>query len=101
MDVCGGAELGDVVLVVTVIPLSGVTVVGGAITVGGAGTVVSGTSSPGVTARAAADGEPSRVGVSVTWDRTLPTAAAATAIASTVAPTQTIPNPIPRFIYPV
>ena len=43
-------------------------------------------------------GEPSGVGASVTCERTDPTAAAATATATMVAPIQATVNPIPRFM---
>jgi hypothetical protein len=56
-------------------------------------------STTGVSAASAtAVGAPSAVGVSVTWDRTLPTAAAATTTATIVAPTHAMVNPRPLLI---
>ena len=105
----GGVDVGGIESVGTVVALPSLAA-GGATVVGGAATEIVGfgttTGSPpeleagssGVPASAAADGELSCIGVSVTWDRTLPTAAAAIRIATIVAPTQAIPKPIPRLI---
>jgi hypothetical protein len=60
---------------------------------------VSSMTDPGTSAASAtADGEPKAVGASVTWERTEPTAAAATMMATIVAPSHASVNPIPRFI---
>ena len=80
----------DVVVTVSIV----VDVVWGPVVeeVGGGSTSGLGTSA----ASAAADGDPTRVGVSVTDDRTDPTAAAAMKTASRVAATHAIAIPIPR-----
>ena len=52
-------------------------------------------------ASAAIDGDPMRVGVSVTWDRTFPTAVAATATARIVAPSHATVNPMVLLIWVV
>ena len=115
----------DAGAVVVVVLLSGVLVVGvGAVVVGtvesggtddvvvleGRGTVVvvlgavvvdSGAFASGsgtLVTNAAAEGEPTRVGVSVTDDRTEPTAAAAMKTANNVAVIQAMARPIPRRI---